>query len=81
MKVYLTGGRRSGLFRMHIQPGNEFKDVADWKDETGHPIYMSLEFIDGMAKVKDNIGKYLIDKGLAQKSPLILDQGLIYAGA
>jgi hypothetical protein len=80
MKVYLPN-RKSGVFRMHIQPGAEYKDVSEWKDEIGHPIYMTIPFIDGEAKVKDNIGRYLIDKGLAQKSPLILPENAQHASA
>jgi hypothetical protein len=33
---------------------------------------LTVQFIDGVAEVEDNLGQYLIDKKLAQKSFLIL---------
>jgi hypothetical protein len=70
MKVYVT--QASSNHTIHVQPGHEFKDVSDWVDAQGHPILLSVKFNNGVADVESNLGKYLIDKGLAKKSRLIL---------
>lgn len=77
MKVYLHGEtQRNGFHYLHVQPGNEFKENSDWKDSDGSAIMFSIPFQYGMAEVADNLGQYLLDKGLAQRSPLILPEGV-----
>ena len=72
MKVFKTGEKeRSGRHLMFVEPGRE-SDVADWKDQEGAPMQFTVEFINGEAKVADNLGRYLVEHGLAQKTPLIL---------
>jgi hypothetical protein len=74
MRVYRTGSREANI-RLHVQPGNEFKN-SDFVDAQGNAIQFTVQFQAGEAKVPSNLGKYLIDKGLAQRSPLILPQGV-----
>ncbi len=55
-----------------VCPGNEFPDVSDWKNAQGEPLTMKVEFVAGEARVPRNLGRYLLDKGLAQETPIIL---------
>ena len=55
-----------------VSPGKEFTNVSEWKDAQGNPLTLTVEFVAGVARVPDNLGDYLLDKGLAQSSPIIL---------
>jgi hypothetical protein len=55
-----------------VCPGNEFPNVSDWKDAQGKPLTLTVKFIAGEARVPSNLGQYLLDKGLAQSSPIIV---------
>lgn len=68
MKVYLKTGRRD--HRMFITPGTE-SDCSDFKFPDGTNRQFTVRFLSGMATVPSNIGQYLVDKGVAQKSPII----------
>ncbi|MGZ7173896.1 hypothetical protein ACXKTX_09710 [Burkholderia gladioli] len=71
MNLYLTTGKRDHL--VICQPGKEFP-TSDFLAEDGHPITFTVQFIDGKAKdVASNVGNYLIDKGVAQRSPIMTD--------
>ena len=69
MKVYYEG--RDDGHRMFVQPGTHHADVSEWMQE-GKPILMEVKFNNGVAEVPENLGKYLIDKGLVRKSRIIL---------
>jgi hypothetical protein len=45
-------------------------------DEQGKPKMFSIPFVDGEASVDDQLGQYMLDRGIAQRSPLILPRGL-----
>jgi len=53
------------------QPGLEHP-VSDWLDENGDPLSFNVEFKFGKAEVPDNLGRFLIDKGLAQESVILV---------
>lgn len=53
------------------QPGNEYP-VSDFLDESGKARTFVVEFKYGRAEVPDNLGRYLIDQGLAQESVILL---------
>nr|WP_199065100.1 hypothetical protein [Chromobacterium sp. ASV5] len=53
------------------QPGNEHP-VSDFFDKDGKPSVFVVEFKYGRAEVPDNLGRYLIDEGLAQESAILL---------
>lgn len=74
MRVYRTGSREANI-RLHVQPGKEYPN-SDFVDADGNPVQFTVQFRAGEAKVPSNLGNYLIDKGLAQRSPLILPQGV-----
>lgn len=71
MKVYLKTGRRDHL--MFITPGTEL-DSSDFLNPDGTARQFTVRFKEGRADVPSNIGQYLIDKGVAQKTPLILPE-------
>ena len=73
MRVYLPGskGRKAHL----VTPGNQFES-SEFMDEDGKPRTFAVEFINGEADVPDNLARYLIDHGIAKRSPLILPPGV-----
>lgn len=75
MKVYLTGGSKAPSHRMHICPANDIKGEvpAEWVTEHNEPLNIVVEFKHGVAEVPDNLGKYLISRGIARKTRLILE--------
>lgn len=47
----------------------------DWWEENGDrklPVQFQIKFIHGEAEVSDEVGRYLTEHGLAQKSRLVL---------
>lgn len=71
MNIYLTTGKRDHL--VIVQPGREFP-TSDFVSESGEPLTFSVNFIDGKASnVPSNVAEYLIDKGVAQRSPIMTD--------
>lgn len=70
MKVYLPGGSMAST-RVYVQPGKEFPN-ADFLDPQGNPRLLTVEFKRGVARVESNLGDYLVDKGHAQRTRLIL---------
>ncbi len=69
MRVYHKLGSSQALF---VCPGKEFPTVSDWHGADGKPLTITVTFKDGIAKVADNLGRYLLDNDLAQSSPIIV---------
>lgn len=74
MRVYRPQDRDVPRHVVHVQPGREFP-ISDWLDEDGKPRMIRVEFRAGCAEVPDNLGAYMIDREIAQRSPLILPPG------
>jgi hypothetical protein len=84
MKVYYRNGQRN--MRMYVQPGKEHPETSDFmtdsgaRDTAGLPIMeaklFAVEFKLGEAEVDAPLGKYMLAKGLAQRSPIILPAGV-----
>ena len=70
MKVYYAGTSKN--HKIMVQPGIDHPEISDWFYPDGKSKMLTVQFIDGVAEVEDNLGQYLIDKKLAQKSFLIL---------
>jgi len=66
MKVYYAGSNEN--HRMYVQPGIEHPETSAWLSPDKKPIMFEVHFKKGVAEVDDNLGEYLIDKGLAVKS-------------
>lgn len=70
MKVYKPESK--GVHRLYVTPAHDAPDVSEWKSAKGEPVMFTVEFVEGVATVPSNLGKYLIDRGLAQRSPIAL---------
>lgn len=69
MNIYRPGSR--GRHSVYVQPGNEHPN-SDFVDADGKATLFDVAFKEGVAEVPDNLGNYMIDKGLAQRSPILL---------
>ncbi len=77
MKVYIRSpkARLQKDFVMNIAPASDVKNMEippDWFDDQGKPRQFNVMFEYGAAEVEDEIGRYLIAKGYAAKSALVL---------
>ncbi|WP_042298963.1 hypothetical protein [Paraburkholderia kururiensis] len=73
MKIYLPGGK--GKHTIYSQPGREFP-TSDFCEADGRPKMFATVFTEGVADVEPALGRYLVDQGVAQRSPLIVPQGV-----
>lgn len=71
MKVYYHG--RSANHRMYVVPAHDYPHVGAWREQDGRNKQFEVHFIDGVADVEDNLGEYMIEKGIASASRIILD--------
>ena len=74
MKVYRPGSR--GKHTLIEQPGNQHP-ISEFMEKVGgqrKAKQFSIVFVEGVAEVSDPLGRYLIDKGLASRSPIILPE-------
>lgn len=73
MKVYRNGPKEKEL-KLHVTPGNDIEGQK-YFDPEGKPFLFTIEFKDGEATVSDQLGQYLVDKGLADKNRKVLAAG------
>lgn len=73
MKIYLPGGK--GKHTIYSQPGREFP-TSDFLEADGRPKMFATVFVEGVADVPAELGRYLVDQGVASRSPLIVPQGV-----
>ena len=61
---------------MHITPAADprikTEVPSEWVNDKNEPLTFQVEFVRGKAEVDENIGRYLIEMGLANKTKLIL---------
>lgn len=76
MYVYRKGNPTAlGRHHLMVQPARQSHDkCSDFIGEDGEPILFNVEFVHGRATVADNLGRWMIDHGYAQASPLILPE-------
>lgn len=74
MRVFRPQDAEVPRHTVFVQPGRDFP-TAEFLDEDGKPRMYAVEFRAGCAEVADNLGAYMIDHDLAQRSPLILPHG------
>lgn len=77
MRVYLTGERQKSqpVHRMLVAPAADLRGQevpVDWVDDENTPVTLTVEFHFGVAEVDTGLGKYLVSRGLAARSKLIL---------
>lgn len=79
MRVYKHGAKEQNL-RMFVEPGRHHPDVSEWMVDvldstTGQmkpqPKQIEVRFENGCAVVPDNLGKYMVDRQLAQRTQFI----------
>lgn len=58
--------------RVFVQPGNDFPDNTDFVDGEGKPKMFTVEFVNGVAEVADNLGRYMVDNKLARSHQFML---------
>lgn len=84
MRIYHTG---EGAYRhprhvVNCQPGKEHPETSDFMEpgENGTmvPKLFDVTFVYGQADdVPDSLAKYLISKGIAKRTKLVLPPGLV----
>ncbi len=82
MKIYDYSRHGRGV--TFVTPGTEHPETSDWMKATRgpegqefkEPIMFTVKFTDGVAEVPSNLGQYMIRKGLAQKSPIVVPEGV-----
>lgn len=72
MQVYKPETRKQASHLLFVAPGKTNPDVSNWKDGEGKPLMFKVEFKFGAATVTRQLGKYLINEGIAKRSRLIL---------
>lgn len=81
MKIYAKGdgARTAKTFLQHVAPGADAlgqDGPADWWDADRNPVTFPVTFRSGVAEVPDALGRFMIAKGYAKRTPLILPFGL-----
>ena len=74
MILWRTAGKHTAKeFTVVIAPGVDFPN-SDFLDDLGKPIQFSIVFRYGKTDdLPSNLSRYLLDKGLAQETRIILD--------
>jgi hypothetical protein len=75
MRVYLPG--RKGYHTVICTPARDARGQAldgaeQWKDPNGEPIQYAVRFVDGVASVDAQLGRWLIEHGQASRTRLII---------
>jgi hypothetical protein len=71
MFVYNAGS--CGRATLFVSPGTHHPENSNWVDpKTRAPLQFTIRFENGRADVDEEMGRYLIDQELAQRSPIIL---------
>jgi hypothetical protein len=82
VKVYLSGDRqRFGEHTVFVAPGNDPVGISggvcdEWLEPGGKPRTIAVQFNHGLATVPDNLGRYLVARGLARRTRLIIPDGV-----
>lgn len=71
MQVYYHG--RSLNHRIFVTPAHDYPNVNSWREEDGRGKQFEVHFKNGVADVDDNLGLYMIEKGLVSKTKIITD--------
>lgn len=79
MKIYLHSDRaeKSKVYPMHLAPAADSLFVSDgeapqsWKNADGSAKQIEVNFSFGSAEVPDELGRYMVARGIAHKSRLL----------
>ncbi len=78
MRIFLKTGRQN--HKMFVTPG-EKSDCSDFFMPDGSKRMFTVNFKDGEAEVTSNLGRYMLDAGLAQNTRFVLLENVISAMA
>ena len=76
MKIYIGGkARENPRHSMHVCPAADKSFVkgevpTEWVNDLNEALTFSIDFAFGQAEVPDHLGRYLVDRGLAHKTPM-----------
>lgn len=70
MKIYLPQ-HKDERHTVHIAPGKDI-DTPEFRNPDGTFTLFTVTFDGGVAEVPDSLGKYMVDKGYARRSPNFL---------
>ncbi|MCP3017540.1 hypothetical protein [Cupriavidus basilensis] len=74
MKVYRPGSR--GKHTLMVAPGvsHPISDFVEGKGKDRKPKQFNVVFVEGVAEVSENLGRYLLNNDLAKRSPIIVPE-------
>jgi hypothetical protein len=77
MKVYYAGSNPFANHGALVCPaadplGIKMGVCADWLDEKGEPKGLHVHFVNGVAEVPDELGKYLCATKMAKRTRLLM---------
>lgn len=77
MRIYLTTERAKAApsYPVHVAPAAEPEGAdgpAAWRDEDGNPVTITVVFTHGRAEVEDALGRFMVARGYAARTNLIL---------
>ena len=70
--------RRAARHTMHVAPAAEPEGAdgpVEWRDEDGLPVTIPVTFEFGRAEVPSPLGKFMVAKGYANRTALIMPAG------
>ncbi len=85
MKVYFPHANPPKKTNVFVQPASdkeagEHRRISDFFtiNEKGEkvPTMFTVRFVDGVADVPSPLGKYMIDRGIARRSRIVLPQDM-----
>lgn len=77
MRIYLTHERAKAApsYTVHVAPAAEPEGAdgpAAWRDGDGAPVTIAVTFTHGRAEVEDALGRFMVARGYAARTNLIL---------
>lgn len=77
--MFVYAPHKKATHTMYVCPAGDKDFVkgevpSDWVDDENKPKTFQVEFKRGKAEVDDNLGDYMIKRGLARKTKLILPE-------
>jgi hypothetical protein len=82
MFVYLPGHKSHSIFVTPAadERGQPLDGVSQFKTPNGEPIQYNVRFVDGRAEVDATLGRWLVERGHARRTRLVLPQDLKRVG-
>ena len=78
MRIFLKTGPQD--HKVFVTPGDK-SDCSDFYLPDVSKRQYTVKFVGGEATVPSNLGQYMLDQGLAQKTRFILPENMIIAAA